>query len=115
AFFHVANRGSMCFLAFANKIGLQSYYGRQDYSADPRFGGDADFDGNWCIWDEPFLQYFCAKMGEMKQPFMTALFTVSSHHPFVVPKQYEKTFQKGTLPIHKCIRYTDMAIGRFFV
>lgn len=114
AFFHGANRGSMGFLAFANKIGFQAYYGRQDYSADPRFGGDADFDGNWGIWDEPFLQYFCAKMGEMKQPFMTALFTVSSHHPFVVPKQYEKTFPKGTLPIHKCIRYTDMAIGRFF-
>ena len=30
AFFHGANRGSMGFLAFANKIGFQHYYGRQD-------------------------------------------------------------------------------------
>lgn len=114
AFFHGANRGSMGFLAFANKIGFQKYYGRQDYAQDKRFGGDADFDGNWGIWDEPFLQYYCAKMGEMKQPFMTALFTVSSHHPFVVPDKYKDQFKEGKLPIHKCIRYTDMAIGRFF-
>lgn len=114
AFFHGANRGSMGFLAFANKIGFQKYYGRQDYAQDKRFGGDADFDGNWGIWDEPFLQYYCAKMGEMKQPFMTALFTVSSHHPFVVPDKYKELFKGGQLPIHKCIRYTDMAIGRFF-
>ena len=104
----------MGFLAFANKIGFQKYYGRQDYAQDKRFGGDADFDGNWGIWDEPFLQYYCAKMGEMKQPFMTALFTVSSHHPFVVPDKYKDQFKEGQLPIHKCIRYTDMAIGRFF-
>lgn len=114
AFFHGANRGSMGFLAFANKIGFQNYYGRQDYVADKRFGGDKDFDGNWGIWDEPFLQYYCEKMDEMKPPFMTAVFTVSSHHPFVVPEAYKTTFKEEALPIHKCIRYTDMAIGRFF-
>lgn len=114
AFFHGANRGSMGFLAFANKTGFQEYYGRQDYDADTRFGGDADFDTNWGIWDEPFLQYFCTKMGEMRQPFMTALFTVSSHHPFVVPEKYKNVYKEEELPIHKCIRYTDMAIGKFF-
>ena len=114
AFFHGANRGSMGFLAFSKKIGFQNYYGRQDYDEDPRFGGDADFDGNWGIWDEPFLQYYCAKMGEMRQPFMTALFTVSSHDPFVVPDKYKNVYKEEHLPIQKCIRYTDMAIGKFF-
>ena len=114
AFFHGANRGSMGFLAFANKTGFKEYYGRQDYDADSRFGGDKDFDGNWGIWDEPFLQYWCAKIGELRQPFMTALFTVSSHHPFEVPEQYRNVFKEGKVPIHKCIRYTDMAIGKFF-
>ena len=115
AFFHGANRGSMGFLAFSKKIGFQNYYGRQDYAEDPRFGGDKDFDGNWGIWDEPFLQYYCTKMGEMKEPFMTALFTVSSHDPFVVPNAYKNIYKEENLPIHKCIRYTDMAIGKFFV
>lgn len=114
AFFHGANRGSMGFLAFANKIGFQNYYGRQDYDADARFGGDKDFDGNWGIWDEPFMQYYCTKMGEMKEPFMTAIFTVSSHDPFVVPDKYKNVYKEEHLPIQKCIRYTDMAIGKFF-
>ncbi|MBR1462642.1 MAG: sulfatase-like hydrolase/transferase [Prevotella sp.] len=114
AFFHGANRGSMGFLAFANKTGFQNYYGRQDYASDPRFGGDADFDGNWGIWDEPFLQYFCTKIGEMKEPFLASVFTVSSHTPFVIPDKYKEVFPEEGLIMHKCIRYTDMAIGKFF-
>ena len=114
AFFHGANRGSMGFLAFSNKIGFKEYYGRQDYAADPRFGGDADFDDNWGIWDEPFLQYFCTKIGEMPQPFMTSVFTVSSHTPYIIPEKYKDVYPEEGLIMHKCIRYTDMAIGKFF-
>lgn len=114
SFFHGANRGSMGFLAFAKKIGFQHYYGRQDYVADKRFGGENDFDGHWGIWDEPFLQYWAAKIDDMKEPFMTTCFTVSSHTPFVIPDKYKKVYPEEELPIHKCIRYTDMAIGKFF-
>ena len=114
AFFHGAQRGSMGFQAFANSTGFQDYYGREDYNADPRFGGDDDFDGMWAIWDEPFLQYYATKMSEMKEPFMTAVFTASSHHPYEIPEKYRNTFPEEGIIIHKCIRYTDMAIGKFF-
>lgn len=114
AFFHGAQRGSMGFQAFARSTGFQKYYGREDYDADERFGGDDDFDGMWAIWDEPFLQYYATKMSEMKEPFMTAVFTASSHHPFAIPEKYQKRFPEENLEIHKCIRYTDMAIGKFF-
>ena len=114
AFFHGAQRGSMGFQAFARSTGFQDYYGREDYDADERFGGDDDFDGMWAIWDEPFLQYYAAKISEMKEPFMTAVFTASSHHPFAIPEKYQKQFPEENLEIHKCIRYTDMAIGKFF-
>ena len=114
AFFHGAQRGSMGFQAFARSTGFQEYYGREDYDADKRFGGDDDFDGMWAIWDEPFLQYYAAKISEMKEPFMTAVFTASSHHPFAIPEKYQKQFPEENLEIHKCIRYTDMAIGKFF-
>ncbi|WP_315403668.1 sulfatase-like hydrolase/transferase [Hoylesella saccharolytica] len=114
AFFHGANRGSMGFLAFAKKTGFKEYYGREDYAADTRFGGDADFDGHWGIWDEPFLQYYCTKMNEMKQPFMTTVFTVSSHTPYIIPEKYKDVYPEEGLIMHKCIRYTDMAIGKFF-
>ena len=114
AFFHGAQRGSMGFMAFARSTGFQQYYGREDYNDDQRFGGDNDFDGMWAIWDEPFLQYYAQKMSEMKEPFMTAVFTASSHHPYVIPEQYQDVYPEEGLAIHKCIRYTDMALGRFF-
>ena len=114
AFFHGAQRGSMGFMAFARSTGFQHYYGREDYEADSRFGGSDDFDGMWAIWDEPFLQYYAAKMGEMKQPFMTAVFTASSHHPYAVPEKYQDVYPEEGIIIHKCIRYTDMALRKFF-
>ena len=114
AFFHGAQRGSMGFQAFSRATGFQEYYGREDYNDDKRFGGDDDFDGMWAIWDEPFLQYYATKMSEMKEPFMTAVFTASSHHPYVVPEKYKEVFPEEGIIMHKCIRYTDMALGKFF-
>ena len=111
AFFHGAQNGSMGFQAFAQKTGFKHYFGRKEYEAAK---GTDDFDGTWSIWDEPFLQYYAEEMGKMKQPFMTAVFTASSHHPFVIPEQYKQQFPEGKLEIQKCIRYTDMAIGKFF-
>ena len=114
AFFHGAQRGSMGFQAFARATGFQQYYGREDFESDKRFDGDDTFDGTWAIWDEPFLQYFATKMSEMHEPFMTAVFTASSHHPFVIPEKYRERFPEEGIVMHKCIRYTDMALSRFF-
>lgn len=116
AFFHGAERGSMGFMAFARATKFKEYYGREDYAADPRTGGDKDFDGWWGISDEPFMRYFCQKMSDMHEPFMTALFTLSSHHPFKVPDAYQDRFpeENPDMPIYKVIRYTDMALQHFF-
>ena len=114
AFFHGAQRGSMGFQAFARATGFQEYYGREDFEADDRFEGADAFDGTWAIWDEPFLQYFATKMSEMREPFMTSVFTASSHHPYIVPEKYRDRFPEEGIEIHKCIRYTDMALSRFF-
>lgn len=114
AFFHGARTGSMGFDGFARSIGFQHYYGREDFNKDSRFGADKDFDGYWAIWDEPFLQYYALKMTEMKEPFMTAVFTASNHHPFRLPEEYEGKFPEGTMEIHKTVGYTDNALRQFF-
>lgn len=115
AFFHGAQNGSMGFEAFARATGYHKYFGKTEYDADPNFGGEKDFDGMWAIWDEPFLQFMAKRLNGFKQPFMATVFTASSHHPFKVPQQYEATFKdEGGQPIHKCVRYTDMALREFF-
>jgi len=108
SFMHGAPNGSMGFQAFANMAGFDHYYGRTEY------GNNADFDGWWGIWDEPFLQYCVDVFNKNPQPFMTSIFTVSSHHPFVLPQQYEDVFPEGALPIHRTVGYTDYALRKFF-
>ena len=108
AFFHGAPNGSMGFQAYARAAGFGAYYGMDEYD------GQEAFDGTWAIWDEEFLQYYARTMTKMHEPFMTAVFTASSHHPFRVPKRYEGVFPKGELPIHQCIGYSDYALRQFF-
>ena len=108
SFFHSAPNGSMGFLGFSNILGFDHYYGKNEYN------NDADDDGHWGIWDEPFFQYMCRTYSQKKQPFLGTIFTLSSHHPFQIPKQYEGKFPKGNLEIHQCIGYTDYALKQFF-
>lgn len=114
AFFHGAENGSMGFQAFARTTGFADYFGRTEFNADKRFRGDDDFDGMWAIWDEPFLQFYALKMSEFKQPFVSAVFTASSHHPYTIPDEYKDVYPEEGIVIHKCIRYTDNALRRFF-
>ena len=114
AFFHGAQNNSMGFQAFARATGFKKYYGRTEYNEDPDFHGDDDFDGTWAIWDEEFMQFFAKQMNQMQEPFMTALFSATSHTPFSLPERYKGVFPKGELPLQECIAYTDHALRHFF-
>ena len=115
AFFHGGHNISMGFSAYAHSIGYQRYYGLDEYCRSPKYGGKGDWDGKWAIWDEPFLQFTLDNIDEMQQPFLATVFTASSHHPYNVPEQYRDSLvDEGGQPIHKCVRYTDLALRRFF-
>ncbi len=107
SFYHGAPNGSMGFLGFGNILGFKHYFGKTEYNHDE------DFDGMWAIWDEPFLQYFARNVGK-SQPFMTTVFTASSHHPFKIPEKYNGKFKKGKIEMHEPIQYTDYAIKKYF-
>lgn len=107
-FFHGANNGSMGFDDFMKRCGFTGYFGRNEYN------NDADFDGNWGIFDEPFLTWTATKMTEFKEPFYTEIFTISSHHPFTIPKQYIGKFPKGPIPMLEAVAYADYALKQFF-
>ncbi len=108
AFFHGAYNGSMGFDVFCKKIGFDAYYGRNE------FGNDACHDGTWGIFDEHFLQYMANQLTRTPEPFFAGVFTISSHHPYTIPKEYKGTFKKGIHPILECVNYSDMALRKFF-
>lgn len=88
AFFHGSNNGTMGFQSFLKQTGLQQYHGIDQYPSDLY---KRDFDGNWGIFDEPYLQHFIRCMDTMndgKQPVFASVFTLSSHHPYTIPEPY---------------------------
>ena len=108
SFFHGGKNGTMGFDSFCKSAGFDNYYGKNEYP------DQADFDGNWGIWDEPYLQYIAGTLNAKMQPFMGAVFTLSSHHPYKVPAKYKNKFRKGPLEIQQTIMYTDYALKKFF-
>ena len=108
AFFHGAAKGSMNFDGFAALIGLDLYFGKRDYP------DISHFDGTWGIFDHHFLPWSARKMSEMQQPFFNAIFTLSSHHPYVIPEELEGKLKDGPYPICKSLNYGDYALRQFF-
>ncbi len=108
SFYHGGTNGTMGFDAFSHLVGYDNYYGRTEYN------NEKDYDGNWGIWDEEYLQYVAKNINQKAQPFFCTIFTLSSHHPFEVPKKYANTFKEGEMPVHKSVEYADYALKRFF-
>ena len=111
AFFCGSERGSMGFGAYARSAGVERLVSREDYEERH---GTGDFDGYWGIWDEPFLQFMGEELAAMPEPFFATLFTLSSHHPFVVPEQYAAMLPQGYTKIHPGVAYDDLAFRHFY-
>lgn len=111
AFFHGATNGTMGFNQYTQMAGIQHYFGLDEYPSELRA---ADFDGNWGIFDEPYLQYTVHEMSKFPQPFFSTVFTLSSHQPYTVPAQYKGRFPKGELEIHESVGYADHVLREFF-
>lgn len=108
SFFHGGTNGTMNFDRFADLSGFQHYHGRTEYD------NDKDFDGRWGIFDEPFFQYFAKNLDANPEPFFAVFLSLSAHHPYTIPEQYEGEFRQGNLAIQEAVMYADHALKRFF-
>ncbi len=107
-FFHGAPNGSMGFNAITNMLSVTKYFGENEY------GHSEDFDGYWGIPDELFLNYCAHNFAQLKEPFIASVFTLSSHHPYILPSKYTNVFKGGPNPLYKCIEYSDYSLRKFF-
>ncbi len=108
SFFHGGKNGTMSFDTFSQRMGFDTYYGLNEY---PR---PQDSDGIWGIYDEPFMQYFAQQLAQRRQPFASALFTLSTHNPYKVPEKYAGVLPTGDQPILQTVAYFDLALKHFF-
>jgi phosphoglycerol transferase MdoB-like AlkP superfamily enzyme len=108
AFYHGGKNGTLGFEAFLKSRGWE-YYGKDQFS-----GREQDFDGQWGIYDGPYLQYVAKQISKTKAPFVVSVFTLSSHHPYTLPPEYKDSFKSIKQPIHQTVRYTDNCLKQFF-
>jgi len=108
-FFHGAKNGTMNIESYCRSIGFNSYYGKNEYP------NPDDDDGCWGISDRSYLKYVAQQLNTMRQPFFASVLTLSSHNPFIIPKDAEGLeIKNGTHPIHAVASYTDHAVREFF-
>lgn len=108
AFFHGGNNGTMSFNSTSKSSGFDKYYGRNEYN------NDSDFDGSWGIYDDAFLQFTAQKLNEFPMPFAAVIFTLSSHHPYSLPDNYNPEDTIASTPFEATISYVDNALKDFF-
>lgn len=108
SFFHGGANGTMGFNSYSSLAGFDRYVGRDEYN------NEKDFDGNWGIWDEPFLQFMGKELSKMPQPFVSSVFTLNTHHPFIVPAQYKDRFKQTGHAILPMVEYADYSLAQFF-
>lgn len=109
SFYHGGRNGTMGFDGFVRSAGFQRYMGLNEYK-----GATTDHDGHWGIRDLPYLQYYAAELSKEKQPFVSCVFTLSSHHPYELLPEDAERYKGGTLDIHPTLRYADNALKQFF-
>jgi phosphoglycerol transferase MdoB-like AlkP superfamily enzyme len=114
SFFHGGRNGTMGFDGFARAAGFHRYVGMNEYPDRQR-----DFDGHWGIRDRPFLHFWAQELAMEQEPFLSTVFTLSSHHPYHLPAEEAARFAAGTQSdmhrtIHPTLRYADDALRQFF-
>ncbi|WP_082063315.1 LTA synthase family protein [Paenibacillus sp. IHBB 10380] len=91
-------------------MGYDRFYSKKDFTMDESLG--------WSLGDKSFFKQSLDDMQEIKQPFYSFLITLSSHHPYVIPKgKQELDVGEFTGNIFgdylQSIHYVDSALGQF--
>lgn len=91
---------------FMHKAGFERSLGSDYFATGYAKGG-------WGIDDRGFFEQSLTAIEALQkqpEPWMAALMTVGTHHPFVVPKSFGA--RRGEAPFARALRYTDDALRR---
>ncbi len=115
SFFHGGRNGTMGLDKYSKLAGFDQYFGKDEYEKENRTD---DFDGHWGIYDHKFFDYFYNKLrlqaeANRGQPFFSVIFSLSNHHPFTLPPDYNPDNDQGLSPAQKTLKYSDSALYNF--
>lgn len=97
------------FARFAAMLGIENYYSMDDY------GDKRHYDGNWGIYDHYFLPYVAKQLLKKPEPFLSVVFTVSTHFPYTLPDTLKARFSiPGQGAEQNSMSYLDYSLRLFF-
>lgn len=111
AFFHGADNQTMGFLNYCKVSGIQNYFGINEWKGPLN---ESTTDMVWGIYDDPYLAYFYEHISQFPKPYFATIFTLTSHHPFLLPPNTDSIQALNLHPFLKTMKYTDAAVGNFF-
>lgn len=97
------------FAKCANWLGLGKYYSKQDipnYRSLPMHPMG--------VQDAPVLDFFRQKISSTRNPFLALHFNISTHYPYDIPKDFNKSVPNSYTAPMKSMAYYDQSLGRFF-
>ena len=65
--------------------------------------------------DEFMFAEFKKELSILQEPFMSTLFTISSHSPFDFPGEYKLSFDSKEDDYVNSVAYTDKCLGDFIL
>lgn len=108
-FIHAATSGSMGVKELSRICGYPIFYSREHF---PKKYDDK----HWGIWDRYVLQRMTAEMDTTPTPIHFAVFTLSTHTPYLLPPDFEPPFQENVpkYTIYNSFANFDQELQRFF-
>ncbi|MBO4654312.1 MAG: LTA synthase family protein [Bacteroidales bacterium] len=110
-FFCGTTENQMGFEAIGKMAGISHFYNRKHFE---KLHPGENRSNVWGIWDMDFLQFFERELNQIDTPFFASVYTLTSHHPFVLPEEYQGKMPEGVNPLQPCVAYTDLSIRKFF-
>ena len=93
---------------FMNRHQVKHIYDRLSFPVDSEILG-------WGLSDREVFQFSLDLLKEMKDPFFAVIQTMTNHHPYVVPADYNKDygFDEQLNKFFSTFQYSDEMLGKF--
>ncbi len=111
ALFHGGNKGAYNIRGMADVFGYDTYYDRTDYEATY---DKEHYDKHWGIFDDAMSKFVLDKISVLPSPFIATWFTLSTHSPFDLPKEYAEKLRSPHHTMQQAVEYIDIVLRDFF-
>lgn len=96
--------------SFLRNNGFDSFTGVEDF---PK----SDYGSHWGASDKAMFRRSAVELSKMKEPFISLIFTLSTHEPFTYPGDLVENPKVNASPrrnFYNLMSYSDEALGSFF-